>query len=84
MAFLSVCSKCSGTTFEIKENSPSGGNYKVVFVQCSSCGVPVGVTGYFDAGVLLKKQEKVLAALEQRLSALEYSVSSLVSAVQRR
>lgn len=66
------------------EVSPSGGNYKMLFVQCSMCGVPAGVSTYYDPGILLKKQEKALASLDQRISNLEYSISALASALQRR
>jgi predicted nucleic-acid-binding Zn-ribbon protein len=37
----STCIKCSGTSFEVKEQSPKHSNYKIMFIQCSSCG---GVT----------------------------------------
>lgn len=51
----STCGKCGGHRFELKEVEPTASNYKYMFVQCSSCGVVVGVLDYFNTGHLLKK-----------------------------
>lgn len=50
----STCVKCGSTSFEIMENSPSGSNFKFMFVQCSSCGGVVGVMDYYNIGKLLE------------------------------
>jgi len=56
----STCPKCSSTSFESKTLSPSGSNFKVVTVQCSSCGAVVGVTDYYNTALLLEKIAKKL------------------------
>lgn len=38
----SKCAKCDNTYFEVVENSPARSNYKLMFVQCSKCGTPIG------------------------------------------
>lgn len=62
MAF-SKCGKCGGGFFEIQQNEPTKSAYKVFFVQCSSCGTPIGVTDYYNSGALLKKQEEAIEQL---------------------
>jgi uncharacterized protein (UPF0276 family) len=39
----SKCGHCDGTSFETKEASVKNANFKLFFVQCASCGVPVAV-----------------------------------------
>lgn len=57
MAF-SKCAKCEHGYFEIKENVPSGSNYKLMFVQCSKCGSVVGVLDYYNIGNLVNELKK--------------------------
>lgn len=51
---LSTCVKCGQHAFEVKEAEPSGSNFNLFFVQCSSCGVVVGVTDYYNIGATLE------------------------------
>jgi hypothetical protein len=56
----STCAKCGGRTFELIESEPIGTNFKWQFVQCVSCGVPIGVVDYFATGqILLQVQEDI-------------------------
>jgi hypothetical protein len=50
----STCPKCDSTTFEAKEYSPRGSNFKYQFIQCASCGAVVGVMDYFNIGGMLQ------------------------------
>jgi predicted nucleic-acid-binding Zn-ribbon protein len=43
---ISTCPKCSNHSFEVQEFTPTRSNYKFLFVQCSSCGVVIGVMDY--------------------------------------
>jgi len=52
--------KCGSTSFEIKENSPKGSQFKLMFVQCSSCGGVVAVMDYYNIGVLIHSLAKKL------------------------
>lgn len=38
-----TCLKCGGHSSEVRLFTPLGQSYKLSMVQCSSCGVPVGV-----------------------------------------
>ena len=67
----STCPHCKNDRFELVEVSPAKSKYKMFFVQCSSCGAPCGVTEYYDAGTLVKAQEKALEAIDARLKHVE-------------
>ena len=54
----SKCPKCDNGYFEVTENSPSKSNFKLLFVQCSSCGSVVGTMDYWNIGTLLKELEQ--------------------------
>jgi predicted nucleic-acid-binding Zn-ribbon protein len=54
------CPKCESTSFELKENSVQGSNFRLNFVQCTHCGCVVGVQEYFNIGALIKKFAKKL------------------------
>ncbi len=56
----STCIKCGSTRFEIKENSPTGSRFKIMFVQCNSCGGVVGIMDYYNIGQLIHDLAKKL------------------------
>jgi hypothetical protein len=60
MSFTPVCGKCGNTQFEMKEFEPQKSNYKYLSIQCTKCGVPIGVQEYFNVGFLVKKLAKAL------------------------
>ncbi len=70
MAFTK-CIKCGGQYFEVAEHEPRGSNFKNIFVQCSSCGTPVGVMDYYNIGNLIKEQEGKLDELASKVEHLE-------------
>ncbi len=81
---MSTCSKCGGHSFKIEEQAPKGSRYKFNFVQCSSCGVPVGVMDYFNNGAQLEDQKQEIAALSQRILSIENLMQQIVRALQKR
>ncbi len=56
----SSCPKCDGTTFEMKEGKVEKSVFRLMFVQCKSCGAVVGVTEYFNTSGMLQKLAKKL------------------------
>lgn len=70
----STCVKCGGTSFEIVETEPSGSNYKLLFVQCSSCGGVIGVLDWYNIGARTFELEKKIDDLTQNLT---YAVETL-------
>ena len=61
----SKCPSCGNYTFELKENEPRNSNYKMFFIQCTSCGSVISATDYYSAGVFLKKQEEKKKNIEK-------------------
>ena len=59
----SKCPKCESTYFEVVEKEPSKSNYKLIFVQCSTCGCVVGTMDYFNIGSRIKDVEKKIDTL---------------------
>ena len=50
----STCMKCGSSSFEIKENSPKSSRFKLMFVQCASCGGVIGAMDYMNIGAELQ------------------------------
>jgi len=70
--------------FKVVEKEPVGSNFKVMFVQCSSCGVPIGVLDYYNLGSLLQEQKKLIEALASRVSNVEHSLNQIAYFLQQR
>jgi predicted nucleic acid-binding Zn-ribbon protein len=51
----STCIKCGNGSFQMVEQEPHGSRFKYMYHQCSRCGGVVGVSEYFNVGVLVKK-----------------------------
>ncbi len=81
---MSKCPHCNTSRFEIAENSPASSQYKVFLVQCSGCGAPFGVMDYFNVGTLLKKQEKAVSEMDERLKRIEYNIAAIGQALNNR
>ena len=60
MALSSKCPKCESTSFETAVESPKKSNFKLIFIRCASCGTVVGVTDYYNIGVLIHSFAKKL------------------------
>lgn len=96
MAF-SRCPKCENSFFEVKESSPSGSNYKIMFVQCSKCGSVVGTMDYWNIGTLVKDLEKKinrnydfdtvnsnLGVINENISRLFRKINDLESKIEKK
>ncbi len=70
--------------FEVKVNEPSNSRYKIYFVQCSSCGVPVGVLEYANSAALLQGIEEKIDRLTNNIQQLSYDVSNIQNELRRR
>ena len=57
---VSKCIKCDGTAFEVQLKEPHGALFKLLFVQCQSCGAVVGVTESRGIGRLVEALAKKL------------------------
>ena len=80
---ITRCGHCQATRFEIKTIEPTGSAYKLISVQCASCGVPIGVTNYFDVGSIVKGNEKILKSLETKVRNMEATLATILTRVRR-
>ncbi len=64
----SKCGACNSTTFEIKENSPKGSNFKLYVFQCASWGAVVGGFEYQSNNVLLDKLSDAVRKIGRQLN----------------
>jgi transcription elongation factor Elf1 len=64
---ITTCPKCAGHSFELSSFTPLGAGDKLVSVQCSDCGTPIGVLDPATGRQIdiLKNQ---IAAIDERLS----------------
>lgn len=81
---FSACPRCQHRFFEVREESPSGSNFKLNFVQCASCASVVGVLDYFNIGAMLEKQEAVLDGHAQALQQIDQKLNVLLTDLSRR
>jgi hypothetical protein len=79
---ISTCAKCGGSSFKVVLQEPSGSNYKLNFVQCSSCNAPVGVLEYYNTSSQLEKQKKQIENLGSQLSNIEHTLRQVTQAIQ--
>lgn len=64
----STCPKCGSISFELKAVEPRNAKYKLHFIQCASCGTPVGVKEYNNIGAMLDKQNQALKRIAAALN----------------
>lgn len=86
---LSKCPKCENHYFEVIENSPSKSNYKLFFVQCSSCGCVISAMEYFNVGNKITEVENKINTLSStvrtvngNLDVINHNIANLQSLVQ--
>lgn len=70
---LSTCEKCGNHLFSLQQTEPAGSSVKWYFVQCSSCGVPVGIVDFYPNSTVLKRIE----AVEESIKHLGSSLSTV-------
>lgn len=50
---MSTCVRCGNSHFEMVEQTPSGSEYVLEFIQCSKCGGVAGILDYHNVGELV-------------------------------
>lgn len=74
---MSTCVKCGSHLFKVQRTEPHGSAYVLYFVQCTSCGVPVGVLEAENVGAKLDILERKINQLSGELSNISHQISSL-------
>ena len=81
---LSSCPRCSSGSFEIVEANVADATYRMLFIQCSSCGCVVGTQTYFDPGFLSKRNEEALAELLRQFSGMQGQLAEIRGHLSRQ
>lgn len=63
----STCIKCGGHSFELALFTPLGDSRKLMIVQCSNCGTPVGIMDPATAAQIEALKSQV-ASIDNRLN----------------
>jgi hypothetical protein len=64
----STCVRCGSSYFEVTENEPRGSAFKLLFVQCSSCGGVITAIEMHNLTALLGKQNQALVSIGRALN----------------
>ena len=74
---VSTCVRCGKMGFEMKVGEPTGSRYKVLYIQCKSCGGVAGVTDYQNTSVELDGLKKEVHDLAQKVSGVRSAINML-------
>ncbi len=66
---VSTCPKCDSHRFETTVTEPHNSNFKLIFVQCSSCGAVVGVLDFFNIGNIIQQHSVALKTIASTVGA---------------
>ena len=66
---MSTCVRCGKHGFEMKEAEPSNSRFKVMYIQCTSCGGVAGVTEYLNSGFELTQIKEALKQIASQVGA---------------
>ncbi len=80
----SSCPRCSHGSFQMVEANVVDATYRLLFIQCSSCGSVVGTQSYFDPGYLSKKNEEALAELLRQFAGVQGQLAEIQRLLQRQ
>lgn len=69
-----TCSKCGNSDFEVLEYKPLNLDYKLVFVQCRSCGAAVGAIDLYNVASMLYELDH---KLNKRLDEIDAKVENI-------
>jgi hypothetical protein len=81
---MAKCGHCNSTGTRLEEISPAGGQYKMMAICCSSCSAILGVTNYFNTGVIAKGIEKTLTGIKSDLDKVSSTVRDIQNTLRRR
>ena len=82
MAF-SKCVSCGNGYFEVVEKEPRNSNFKVMFVQCSSCGGVVGVMDFYNIGTIVKNLEKEIENNKSAINTVNHNLAIINENVKK-
>jgi hypothetical protein len=76
-ASATKCGHCGASGTKAVEIEPADSTYKQVAICCIRCSAILGITGFWDAGALLKEVQGQLIEMDQKLTQLQLWVQQL-------
>lgn len=84
---LSKCGSCGGTIWELSEEEPRNSKYKMWFVRCFACKVPIEATDYIYVPNQVDELQRRLKSLEDStnryLGTIDENVRRLFDLIRR-
>lgn len=74
---MSTCVKCGSHLFRVQQIEPTGSTFILYFVQCSSCGVPVGVMEYNNLGAMIEELKSQVSKINNELDSISHEVHKI-------
>jgi len=81
---VSNCPKCDGHMFKVVTQEPTDSRYKLNFVQCSTCNVPIGVLNFLNTAAQLEEQKESITKISSRLSSIENTLNQIAYVLNQR
>lgn len=78
------CGHCGKVGTKIEQIEPRGAAYKQSAIACKWCNSILGVTGYYDAGQLIKEQQKEIVSLKSSVDAMSYQLNQIANFLNHR
>lgn len=80
---MSKCGHCGGFRWELHEESPTGSIFKVNFIRCAACKVPIGVTDYYDTHSKVDRVEKLVKTLGDSVTGMLQVIDTNIRRLSR-
>lgn len=80
---MTTCGKCGRSSFTVQSGEPAGSQFVIYFVQCSSCGTPVGVLESNNLGAMISRLEQKVNAMVNEIRQIGYDVNEIQSNLRR-
>ena len=80
---MSKCAHCGSFSWELHTESPIGSNFKINFVRCNICKIPVGTMEFFNLHSSIEVLQKKVEVLEQTMSSTSHVLTIINENVRR-
>lgn len=80
---MSKCAHCGSFSWELHTESPIGSNFKINFVRCNICKIPVGTMEFFNLHSSIEVLQKKVETLEQTMSSTSHTLAVISENVRR-
>jgi uncharacterized Zn finger protein len=83
----SSCPKCGRTSFEVAETMPLNVDYKLLFVQCASCGAVIGAVDLYNIAFLVYELDQKLTGeldgIRSEVTDMQYQMRRILNGLEQ-